>query len=158
MHTFFLAINARGTSSGGGGSGDGSSGGRGVRAAVGSSGGVGVAVSSVRVCGSRGQWPGARWGWMEGSQHACGNRKQMRHACDSVQRREHVCMQQCALAAACVRQWAWAVGSMIAMGDSDGSSQLAAQLQWAAAAVAQRMVRRRQDRDGQWQRRWANVG
>ncbi len=44
----FLAINGRGTSSGRGGSGDRSSGARGVRAAECSSGGMGAATSSVR--------------------------------------------------------------------------------------------------------------
>jgi hypothetical protein len=57
-------------------------------------------------------------------------------------------MQQHAAAAACVRQRAGAAGSMIEMGDSDGSSQPAAQLQWAVVAMAQRMAGRRQDRGG----------
>ena len=52
------------------------------------------------------------------------------------------CMQQHAAASACVRQQAGAAGSTIAMGDSNGSGQPAAQLKWAvaAAAVAKRMA------------------
>ncbi len=54
------------------------------------------------------------------------------------------CVQQRAVVAVCVRQRAGAAGSMIAIGYSDGSGQLAAQLQWTAvAAVAQRTA-------GQW--------
>ncbi len=46
------------------------------------------------------------------------------------------CMRQRAVAAGCVRQQAGAAGSTIAMGNSDGSSQPVAQLQWAAVAAA----------------------
>ncbi len=120
MLTFFLAINAHGTSSGGGGSCDGSSGGCGVHAAVGSSGGVGAAASSVHVCGSRRWRPGARSRWTAGSQRACGSRQQMRHACDSMQRQRRACdsMQ---------RQWC-VYGS--------GRGRPAAQLQWETVIAA----------------------
>ncbi len=67
----FLAINGRGTSSGGGGSGDRSSGARDVHAAVCSSCGVGVAVSSV--CwwsGRQQQWGHNCNGWQAASMHA----------------------------------------------------------------------------------------
>ncbi len=46
------------------------------------------------------------------------------------------CAQQRAAAAACVQQQAGAAGSMIAMGDSNGSSKPAPQLRWAVAATA----------------------
>ncbi len=91
MLTFFLANNARDTSSGGGGSGDGSSGGSGVRVAVGSSGGVGAAASSVRVCSSRRRRPGAQLRWTAGSQRACGSRQRMPRVCNSVQRQWRAC-------------------------------------------------------------------
>ncbi len=45
------------------------------------------------------------------------------------------CVQQRAAVSACVRQQAGAAGSMITMGDSNGSGQPAAQFQWAAAAA-----------------------
>ncbi len=70
------------------------------------------------------------------------------------------CMQQCAAAAAaaCVQQRAGAAGSTIAMGDSDGCGQPAAQLHWAAAAAVQRTVGRWQDCHGQRRGRWATEG
>ncbi len=63
-----------------------------------------------------------------------------RQAADAVCMRQWAadaaCMQQHAAAAVCVRQQAGATGSTIAIGDSDGSGQPAAQLRWAAAAAA----------------------
>ncbi len=141
MLTFFLAINARGTSSGGGGSGDGSSGGSSVRAAVGSSGGVGAAASSVRVCGSRRQRPGAQSQWTAGSQRACGSGQWMRCACDSMQRGQHACNRV---------QWRRRVCS-------SRRGRPAAQLQWETVMAAasrrhncdgQRRQRRKGQRDG----------
>jgi hypothetical protein len=114
MLTFFLAINARGTSSGGGGSNDGSSDGCGVHAAVGSSGSVGVAVSSVRVCSSRRRRPGARSQWTAGSQRAYGSGQRMQCACNSVQQRQCACNS--------VQRWRCVCGSR--------QGQPAARLQW----------------------------
>jgi hypothetical protein len=68
-------------------------------------------------------------------------------------------MQQCAAVAVCVQQQAGAAGSTIAMGDSDGSGQPAAQLQWAAAAAAvQRMAGWRKNCNEQQLQRLATVG
>ncbi len=70
------------------------------------------------------------------------------------------CMQQHAAASACVRQQAGAAGSTIAMGDSNGSGQPAAQLRWAAAATAaaaKRTAGWRKNCDEQPLRRWATV-
>jgi hypothetical protein len=153
MLTFFLAINAHGTSSGGGGSGDRSSGESGARAAVGSSGSVGAAVSSVHVCGSRGQRPGAQSRWMAGNQ--CGRQPAclQQQSADAVSMGQRAaaaaCVRQRAAAAACVRQRAGAASNTITMGDSDGSGQPAAQLQWVVAAAAQRRAGWRQDSNGQ---------
>jgi hypothetical protein len=45
------------------------------------------------------------------------------------------------------------------MGDSDGSGQPVAQLQWAVAAAAvQRMAGQQKNRDEQQLRQWATVG
>ncbi len=52
------------------------------------------------------------------------------------------CVWQRAAASACVRQRAGAAGITIAMGDSNGSGQPAAQLKWAAAAA---LVAKRRD-------------
>ena len=113
----FLAINGRGTSSGRGGSGDGSSGARGVRAAVCNIGGVGVAASSVRWWSHRRWWMGAQSQWMAGSQRACGSGQWMWRACTSVQQ-SGVCATACSGS-----KWVRAASSMIAMEDSDGSRQ-----------------------------------
>ncbi len=61
-----------------------------------------------------------------------------------------VCMQQRAAASACVRQRAGAAGIMIAMGDSNGSGQPAAQSKWAAAAAAAAAAKRT---GGRWKNR-----
>ncbi len=96
-----------------------------MHAAVCSSGGVGVAASSVCVQQQQAAAAGGMIA-MDGRQPAC-----MRQwAADAV------CVRQCAAAAACVRQQAGAASSTIAMGYSDGSGQPAAQLRWAAAAAA----------------------
>ncbi len=137
MLTFFLAINARGTSSGRGGSGEGSSGGSGMHAAVGSSGGVGAAASSVRVFGSRRWRPGTRSNWMAGSQRACGSGQRMRRACDSVQRRQLVCDS--------VQRRRRVCGS--------GRGRPAAQLQWETVMAA---ASRRHNCNGR--RRWRCKG
>jgi hypothetical protein len=68
------------------------------------------------------------------------------------------CVRQHAAAAACVWQRVGVAGSTIAMEDSDGCGQPAAQLQWAAAAAAQRMAGRRKDYYGHRQQQWATVG
>ncbi len=76
----------------------------------------------------------------------------MQPACMQQWAADAVCMQQRAAAAACVRQRVGAAGSTIAMGYSDGSGQLAAQLQWAAMVVAvavQRMAGRWKNCDEQ---------
>jgi hypothetical protein len=106
----FLAINGCGTSSGGAGSGDRSSGARGVHAAVCSSGGVGAAASSMRVWSCRRQRTRAQLQWIAGSQHACGSGQRVWHGCNSA-------------AAACVWQRVGAASSTIAMEDSNGSRQ-----------------------------------
>jgi hypothetical protein len=111
----FLAINGRGTSSGRGGSGDGSSGARGVHAAVCSSSGVGAAASSVRWWSRRRQWTKAQLQWMAGSQCACGSRQRMWHACNNLQR-SGVCATVCSDS-----ERMGAASSTIAMEDSDGS-------------------------------------
>ncbi len=138
MLTFFLAINARGTSSGGGGSGDRSSGGSSVRVAVGSSGGVGAAASSVCVCGSKRRRPGARSQWTAGSQRACGSRQRMWRACDSVQWQQRVCNS--------VQQWRRVCSS--------GRGRPAARLQWetvmAVASWQHNCDGRRQRRHKGW--------
>jgi hypothetical protein len=87
---------------------------------------------------------------MDGRQPACVRQQAADSACVQQRAAAAACMQQHAAAAACVRQRAGVAGSMIAMGDSDGCGQPAAQLQWAAVAVAQRMAGWRQDCDGQW--------
>jgi hypothetical protein len=114
---FFLAINGRGASSGRGGSGDGSSGARGVRAAVCSSGGVGAAASSVGWWSRRRRQTRARLQWMAGSQHACGRGQRMWRACNSVQW-SGVCATACSGS-----ERVGAASSTIAMEDSDGSRQ-----------------------------------
>ncbi len=95
---------------------------------------------------------------MDSRQPVCMRQRAADAACVRQHAAVAVCMQQRAAVAACVQQWAGAAGSTIAMGDSDGCGQLAAQLRWAAAAAAQRMAGQQQDRDGQWQRPWATVG
>ncbi len=111
----FLAINGCGTSSSRGGSGEGSSGARGVHAAVCSSGGVGAAASSVRWWSRRRQRMGAQSQWMAGSQRACGSGQRMWPACNSVQR-SGVCATACSGS-----KRMGAASSTIAMEDSDGS-------------------------------------
>ncbi len=112
-----------------------------------------AAVAWVRqraacVCAAAG---GSSWGndCMDGVQPACVRQ----WVADAA------CMRKHAAAAACVWQQAGAAGSTIAMGYSDGSSQLAAQLQWAAAAaVAQRTVGQRKNCNEQRLQRLATVG
>jgi hypothetical protein len=111
----FLAIDGHGTSSGRGGSGDGSSGAMGMRAAVCSSGGVGAAASSMCWLSRRRLWTGARSQWMAGSQRACGSKQRMWPACNSMQR-SGVCATACSGS-----KRMGAASSMIAMEDSDGS-------------------------------------
>ncbi len=111
----FLAINGGGTSSGRGGSGDGSSGARGVHAAVCSSGSVGTAASSVRWWSRGRRRTGARLQWMAGSQHTCGSGQWMWRVCNSVQR-SSMCATVCSGS-----EWMGAASSTIAMEDSDGS-------------------------------------
>jgi hypothetical protein len=111
----FLEINGCGTSSGGGGSGDGSICARGVHAAVCSSSGVGVAASSVHWWSHRRRRPRAGSQWMAGSQRACGSRQQMWRACNSVQQ-SGVCATVCSGS-----KRVGAASSTIAIEDSDGS-------------------------------------
>ncbi len=62
-----------------------------MRAAVCSSGGMGAAASSMRVCGSR-RWRLGEWlQWTACSQRACGSEQQIRHACNSMQWQQRVC-------------------------------------------------------------------
>jgi hypothetical protein len=82
-------------------SGDGSSGARGVRAAVCSSGGVGVAASSVGWWSCRQRRTGARSQWMAGSQRACGSGQRMGCACNSVQQ-SGMCATACSGSGMCV--------------------------------------------------------
>ncbi len=95
---------------------------------------------------------------MDGRQPACMQQRAADAVC--VRQRAAVagCVRQGAAAVACVRQQAGAAGSTIAMVDSDGCGQPAAQLQWVAAVVAQRMAGRWQDCNGQRQGQWATVG
>jgi hypothetical protein len=82
-------------------------------------------------------------------------------ACVQQWAANEACVQQRAAASACVWQRAGAAGSTIAMGDSNGSSQPAAQLRWAAAAVvavAKRTAGQRKNCNEQSLRRWAAVG
>jgi hypothetical protein len=89
---------------------------------------------------------------MDSRQPACVWQQAVDAAC--VQQRVVVvaCVQQRAAAVACVRQQGGVAGSMIAMGDSDGSGQPAAQLRWAVAVAVQKMVGWWQDCNGQRQR------
>jgi hypothetical protein len=95
---------------------------------------------------------------MDVRQPACMQQRAADAACVQQHAGAAACIRQHAAAAACVQQGAGVAGSMIAMGDSDGSGQPAAQLQWAGAVAAQRMAGRRQDHDGQRRWRWATVG
>ncbi len=95
---------------------------------------------------------------MDGRQPACMQQQAADAACMRQRAAAVACMRQHAAVVACVRQRAGAAGSTIAMGDSDGSGQLAAQLQWAVVTAAQRTVGWRQDRDGQWRQQWSTVG
>ncbi len=62
------------------------------------------------------------------------DRNERQAAADAACVRQHAaaaaCMRQHAAAATCVRQRAGEAGSTIAMGNSDGSGQSAAQLRW----------------------------
>ncbi len=80
-----------------------------------------------------------QWRGCGSEQHACARQQAaaaggmiamdgMQPACMRQWAADAACMQQCAAVTACVRQWAGAAGSTIAMGYSDVSSQLAAQL------------------------------
>ncbi len=73
---------------------------------------------------------------VDGRQPACVWQRAADAACVQQWAADTACVQQCAAAAACVRQRAGVAGSMIAMGDSDGSGQPVAQLRWAVAAAA----------------------
>ncbi len=73
---------------------------------------------------------------MDGRQPACLRQRAADAACMRQWAADAACVRQHAAAAACVRQRAGAASSMIAMGDSDGSGQPAAHLQWAAAVAA----------------------
>ncbi len=95
---------------------------------------------------------------MDGRQPACMRQWAADATCMRQRAAASACVRQHAAAAVCVRQRVGAAGSTIAMRDSDGCGQPAAQLQWAAAAAVQRMAGWRQDCDGQWQQRWATVG
>jgi hypothetical protein len=65
---------------------------------------------------------------MDGRQPACVRQRAADAACVRQRAVAAACMRQRAAAAACVLQQAGAASSTIAMGDSDGSGQLAAQL------------------------------
>jgi hypothetical protein len=80
---------------------------------------------------------------MDGRQPACVQQWVADAACMQQHAESAACVRQHAATAACVRQQAGAVGSTIAMGDSDGSGQPAARLQWAAGAAAQKTAGRR---------------
>jgi hypothetical protein len=82
---------------------------------------------------------------MDGRQPACVRQQAADAACMRQRAAAAACVQQHALVVVCVQQRAGAAGSTIAMGDSDGSGQPAAQLQWAAAVAVQRMAGQRQD-------------
>ncbi len=88
---------------------------------------------------------------MDGRQPAFMQQREADLACVRQRAAAAACMQQRAAAAACVQQRVGAAGSTIAMGDSDGCSQPAAQLRWAAVEAVQRTAGRQQDHNGQWQ-------
>jgi hypothetical protein len=83
-------------------------------------------------------------------------------ACMQQWAANELCVQQHAAASACVRQWAGDAGSTIAMGDSSGNGQPAAQLQWAAAVAAAAAAKRtagwQKNCNEQQLRQWATVG
>ncbi len=66
---------------------------------------------------------------MGGRQLACVRQRAADAACVRQHAAAAACMRQRAVVAACVQQQVGAAGSTFAMGDSDGSGQLAAQLQ-----------------------------
>ncbi len=96
------------------------------------------AAAAVRVLQRAACMCAAAGGGGQGSD--CKNNRQT--ACVRQWAADLACVRRRAAASACVRQQAGAAGITIAMGDSNGSGQPAAQLKWAvaAAAVAKRMA------------------